>query len=166
MDHWLRTIRPGRRTNSSSLDARDSGQFGTIDYQSFYRDPHASCSTLYAGGRRKEKKSRTEAGVRGVKAVGCVSTLATGCSSTFRCFLMDVSSAPRACTSIGIKWLSGFIMMGPAPELDFIEHQAQETRSQASLWFIEPSSFVNRSTWFRGLESFAPRDKSYCSSFE
>lgn len=36
----------------------------------------------------------------------------------FRRFLMDVSSVPHGYTAIGIKWLSGFIMMA---ELNFIE---------------------------------------------
>lgn len=103
-DHWLRTIRTGRRTNSSSLDKRDAGKFGTIDYQSFYRD-----TQLALNGRKKSRTSRRgvrERGGRGVYPPPQKSRLSTFPDGRFQC-------APRVRT-IGIKWLSGFIMMGPA----------------------------------------------------
>lgn len=107
-DHWLRTIRTGRRTNSSSLDKRDAGKFGTIDYQSFYRD-----TQLALNGRKKVELlvgvwEREGAGWRGrgVYPPPQKSRLSTFPDGRFQC-------APRVRT-IGIKWLSGFIMMGPA----------------------------------------------------
>lgn len=125
VDHWLRTIRPGRRTNSSSLDARDSGQFGTIDYQSFYRGPqssrcaHARSKKVEPGVRGPDQASGMYNGRERGRRVYPPPQQSVRRLSTFPDGRFQCPAATHA--AIGIKWLSGFIMMGPARSLNFIE---------------------------------------------
>lgn len=63
------------------------------------------------------------------QAPGGVSTPATGfLHSQFRRFLIDVSSAQRASTSIGIKWLSRFLMIS-VPDLIVPREQKSNFRA-------------------------------------
>lgn len=136
-DHWLRTIRTGRRTNSSSLDKRDAGKFGTIDYQSFYRDIHDT--ELALNGR---KKVEPLVGVWERKGEG-----PRGVSTPAEELAFDVSwwTFP-VCPTGTSDWDKVAVgIYNDGPRASWILSSAPETRSL--LWFIMTCIFFFNGSW-------------------